>query len=292
MNPAIASMLGKYTLRSLDDHINALREVLQEIALCGLWRGKFFEKAAFYGGTALRVLHGLDRFSEDMDFSLVGAGSDVDLLRYCAFVKEELGAWGFDTAIEPRKKSRNSAIESAFLKADTRELLLAIDAGKEFADAIHPGQRMRIKLELDTDPPPRFGTETRFLLAPVPFSVRVYDPPSLFAGKMHAVLCRAWKTRVKGRDLYDFVWYVGRRTELNLRHLEARMHQTGHLKPESTLDESTFRRLLVERIDTVDLTRAREDVERFLADPSAVEIWSREFFRAAAERLVVRNQPE
>jgi predicted nucleotidyltransferase component of viral defense system len=288
MNPAVAAMLEKYDRRSVDDHVNALREIFQEIALCGLWRGKFFEKAAFYGGTALRVLYGLPRFSEGMDFSLLALDPGFDLTPYCAMMEKELRAWGFSTGVVKKEKSAQSAVESAFLKANTAEQVLLIEAGEEIAGAIHRGQNLRIKVEVDTDPPPGFSTEAKFLLLPVPFSVRVYDLPSLFAGKMHALLCRVWKTRVKGRDWYDLIWYVSRGTQLDLAHLEARMRQSGHYEGAAPLDVVTFRRFLAERIDRLDVARARADVERFLVDPSSVEIWSREFFHAVGEKIAVR----
>jgi predicted nucleotidyltransferase component of viral defense system len=288
MNPAVASMLEKYDLRSAADYVHALREILQEIALCGLWRGKFFEKAAMYGGTALRVLYGLDRFSEDMDFSLLKPGGDPDLARYWKFVEKELNGWGFTASLTPKKKTARSAVESAFLKTGTRESLLAIDASPEITGTVHPRQRLRIRIEVDTDPPPGFNTQARVLLQPIPFSVRVYDLPSLFAGKMHAVLCRDWATRVKGRDWYDFVWHVGRGTELDLNHLEARMRQSGHYREKHALDAATFIRLLKERIETVNLERARREVERFLPDPASVEIWSRSFFHAVAEKTAFK----
>ncbi len=288
MNPAIESMLQRYDRRSADDHVNALREILQEIALCGLWRARFFEHAAFYGGTALRVLYGLDRFSEDLDFSLL-ASRDFNLTPYCAAVEEELDSWGFPTTVVGKAKTERSAIQSAFLKANTRQLLLTIDAG-EAAAGMHGRRELKIKLEVDTEPPPGFSTETRFLLQPIPFSVRAYDPPSLFAGKMHAILCRGWGTRVKGRDWYDLVWYVGRGTPLDLAHLEARMRQSGHYASETALDESELRSVLARRIDNLDVEAARLEVERFLSTPETVAVWSKEFFRVVAEKISVRRQ--
>jgi hypothetical protein len=288
MNPAIASMLERYERRSADDHVNALREILQEIALCGLWRAKFFEHSAFYGGTALRVLYALERFSEDMDFSLLAPADDFDLVPYCGAVEEELRAWGFPATVEVKRKTARSAVESAFLKANTRQLLLTIDAG-EIASAIRGRRELKLKLEVDTDPPPGFSTETKYLLQPIPFSVKAYDPPSLFAGKMHAVLCRGWGTRVKGRDWYDLVWYVGRGTPLDLSHLEARMRQSGHYDDHAALDESAFRSLLAARIDYLNVAAARSEVVRFLPDPAAVEVWSREFFLAIADRITVKG---
>jgi predicted nucleotidyltransferase component of viral defense system len=288
MNPAIASMLEGYQRHSLDDHVNALREILQEIALCGLWRRKFFERAAFYGGTALRVLHGLDRFSEDMDFSLLAPDDRFDLSPYCASVEEELTSWGFPTTVELRRKTVPSAIESAFLKANTRQLLLTIEAG-EMAASIHGRRDLKIKIEVDTDPPPGFSTETKFLLQPIPFSVKACAPASLFAGKMHAILCRVWKTRVKGRDWYDLVWYVAHGTPLDLAHLEARMRQSGHYSDEAALDEPGFRSMLARRIEQLDVVAASSEVERFLTDPTTVRVWSREFFLAVANRISIQS---
>ena len=292
MNHAVAAMLAKYNLRSVDDHINALREILQEIALCGLWRGKFFERAAFYGGTALRIIHGLDRFSEDMDFSLLAPEESFDLSPFCSHMEEELSAWGFPTRIAVKQKTAASAIESAFLKVNTREVLLAIEAGPEIAGVVHANQIINIRIEVDTDPPPFFHVETRFLLQPIPFSVRVYDPASLFAGKMHALLCRGWQKRTKGRDWYDFVWYVGRNIPLNLIHLEARMKQSDHLARDISLDEAAFRGFLNETIAALDVEQAGRDVERFLVSPSAVALWSREFFRAVAEKVVIAGRAD
>lgn len=286
MNKAVVAMLAGYQPHSVDEHLNAMREIVQEIALCGLWRGKFFERAAFYGGTALRILHGLDRFSEDMDFSLLAPDQSFDLAPYCAFMAEELGAWGFPSQVAVRQKSAASAIESAFVKMNTREVLLAVEARAEITGRVHADQLIKIRFEVDTDPPPLFHDETRFLLRPIPFSVRIYDPPSLFAGKMHALLCRAWKKRIKGRDWYDFVWYVGRNIPLNLPHLEARMKQSGHLDHNVVLDEATFRRRLAEAIAGLGVEQARTDVERFVSNPSALAIWSKEFFAAVADRII------
>jgi len=280
-------MLAKYPRRSADENINALREVLQEIALLGLWRGKFFENAAFYGGTALRILYGMDRFSEDMDFSLLAPDDSFSLERYHPYVEKELSSWGFTATIEAKRQSTQSAIESAFSKANTREQLLLIEAGEEVATGIPPNQVLKIKFEVDTDPPPDFDTETKFCLQPIPFSVRAYTPPCLFAGKMHALVCRGWKDRVKGRDWYDFVWYVGRGMELDLHHLEIRMRQSGHYSEEEILTEGRLREILMERIASLDVEKAKADVVRFLPDKSQVEVWSRGFFTAVAERLKV-----
>lgn len=282
MNPAIETMLARYSFASNEDKLRALREILQETALLGLWRGKFFEHAAFYGGTALRVLYGLDRFSEDMDFSLVKPDTAFRLEPYCGFVKDELRAFGFTADMEVKKKAAGGQVKSAFLKAETLEQLLVIGMEGESALPL-----TKIKIEIDTDPPPLFKTEARALLNPVPFSVKVFAPSSMFAGKMHALLCRGWKTRVKGRDWYDFVWFVGRRTPVNLRHLEQRMRQSGDWAKDGPLTERVFRDMLSRHIESVNIEQAKEDISRFLVSQDAVSVWSKDFFMDVAGRVTI-----
>lgn len=287
MQSAVAQMLAKYDCHRADDYVQALREILQEIALLGLWRSKFFEKAAFYGGTALRILHGLDRFSEDLDFSLLEPMADFELRRYSVALERELHAFGFDVSVEQKNKSVTTPVQSAFLKANTVNHLLVIQAGGEIARQVPPGQVVRIKLEVDTEPPGGFATESRYLLQPLPFSVRSYVLPDLFAGKMHALLCRRWKNRVKGRDWYDLVWYAAHHPELHLVHLEQRMRQSGHLEANETFDAPDFQQRLRETIEQLDIEQAREEVRPFVKQPEALKIWSREFFSAVVQRLVL-----
>ncbi len=287
MNDAVARMLSKYRMETTEDHVRALREILQEIALLGLWRAKFFEEAAFYGGTALRILYGLDRFSEDLDFSLLHPDAKFDLGRYSKALQLELSAFGFDVEVVQKEKRSSTPIQSAFLKADTLTQLLEVRAGEAILSGIPKGKLIKIKLEVDTEPPSGFETEARFLLNPIPFTVRAYVLPDLFAGKMHALLCRRWKTRVKGRDWYDFVWFVANHPRLHLAHLRARMVQSGHWPEGKLLTHRAFYLLLREAIDTVDLNAARKEVAPFVAHPEALAVWSPEFFRAVADKVEI-----
>ena len=173
MHEAIRSMLDRYAPQTRDDYVNALREILQELALLGLWRSKFFEHAAFYGGTALRVLYGLDRYSEDIDFSLLTPDPGFSLGQYGESLLREIGSFGFRVEFEQREQARQTTIESAFLKAHTLKQLLVIEADAERLPGLHLGSVLRIKLEVDTDPPGGFATESRYLLRPIPFAVRV-----------------------------------------------------------------------------------------------------------------------
>jgi predicted nucleotidyltransferase component of viral defense system len=285
MNEAIRQMLASYEIRTVEDSLRALREIMQEIALLGLWRGKFFEKAAFYGGTALRVLHGLDRFSEDLDFSLLQKRAVFDLADYSDSLKRELASFGFAVEIENRAKASDMAIQSAFLKADTRTQMITVEFDKGLVQQVHRNQVLKIRLEVDTDPPPGFSTEVRYLPRPVPFSVRMFCLPDLFAGKTHAVLCREWKSRIKGRDWYDLVWFAAYHPELHLSHLEQRMRQTEHWVGDAPLKEEDLRSLLARRIDSVNIGQIRREVEPFVKDPSALALWSKEFFLDVASRI-------
>ena len=283
MNEAVRQMLSAYPIRSVEDSLWALREVMQEIALLGLWRGKFFEKAAFYGGTALRVLYGLDRFSEDLDFSLLEKSEGFDLSDYGESLKRELASFGFAVEIESRKNQ--TQVQSAFLKADTRTQMITVEFERSLVQLVPRNQVLKIKLEVDTDPPREFATEARYLLRPVPFAIRTFSLPDLFAGKMHAVLCREWKSRAKGRDWYDLVWFAAFHPELHLAHLEQRMRQTGHWKGPAPLTAEDLRSLLARRIDKVDIGQIRGEAERFVKDPAALAIWSKEFFLDVASRV-------
>jgi len=285
VNVALHGMLDRYRPQTLADHENALKEIVQELALLGLWRAKFFEHAAFYGGTALRIFHRLPRFSEDIDFSLLQPGLEFNLLPYLEAVRTELAAFGFSFRAERRSKRVNTAIESAFIKGGTRINLAHIGTPDYLRSRLPELQQVRIRVELDTDPPPLADYEVRTLLTPIPFQVRLFDLPCLFAGKLHAILCRNWKSSVKGRDFYDLVWYLGRQVPCNVGHLQARMMQTGHWSQGRELDLAQLRRLLRQRFQQVDFDQAKRDVRPFIRDKAELELWGSAFFQSLADRV-------
>jgi predicted nucleotidyltransferase component of viral defense system len=289
MNPAILSMLGRYQCVTIQDYENALKEIIQEIALLGLWRSKFFEHAAFYGGTALRILYGLDRFSEDLDFSLLKPQKDFSLRPYLAAIEAELQGMGFRVTVEERDKNVITAIESTFIKAGTKEHLLKITVPEAVSDRILKNKLMIVKFEVDTNPPGGFNTEVKTVLQPIPFSVNTYKMPDLFAGKLHAVLQRQWKNRVKGRDYYDFVWYVARDVPVHLSHLEKRLRQSDGWALKRHLQHSDLLDLLEKKFALLDVTAAKKEVAPFLRDPAAIDLWSRNFFESLLPRLKVEK---
>ena len=273
MNLAVQKMLSRYDLIAERDFENALKEIIQEIALQGLWRAKFFEKSAFYGGTALRILYGLDRFSEDLDFSLLTPTPNFDLSPYNKAIQLELKSLGFEVSITSKLKVNEGAIQSAFIKANTTQFDYLLRFQKR-----GPFKTIKIKFEIDTDPPPWFETESKLILHPSEFYVRTYTPADLFSGKLHALLCRKWGNRVKGRDWYDFIWFVKNNIRPNLHHLSARLWQTGHLEEGTLLTPPTLHALLKARIQALDIALAKEDVMPFLKDASRLDIWSQTFF--------------
>ncbi len=220
-----------------------------------------------------------------MDFSLLEPLDAFEFTSYTTFLQKEIKAFGFEVQVESIDKAIQTPVQSAFLKAITRNQLLTIGTGEDILHQVPKGQILKIKLEVDTDPPPGFATQTRYLLQPIPFAVRAFVLPDLFAGKMHAILFRRWKSRVKGRDWYDLVWYAANHPELHLHHLEQRMRQTGHWRGDTPLTSEKFNDLLANAVNRLDIDQARKEVEPFIKNPENLSIWSREFFLDVASRV-------
>lgn len=275
-NDVIRRMLQRYPVSNRNDTERALREVLQEITLVGLWRGKFFEHAAFYGGTALRILYGLDRFSEDLDFTLLDHRRSFSWSLFEKNVVEELRSYGFEVSFTEKTKQAQTAVQSAFLKTNTLHALLQVGA-KGFS-ALHPDALIRIKVEIDSAPILGFDVEAIYLKDPLPVSIKALKESSLFAGKVHAALYRAWKQRVKGRDWYDLVWFLRRGIPLNPHYLKESIHASGDMIQDDVLTEDHVKKLLNKRVEKIDLDAAKEDVRPFLRDSTQLDLWSVDFF--------------
>ena len=272
----IKEWLAEYNPKNKDEAQSALREIMQEVALAGLYRSGFFEKAAFYGGTALRIFHGLDRFSEDLDFSLLEPDPSFSLDKYLVAIQNEFQALGMQVSVREKKKVKDTHVDSAFLKSETiwKELVLE---GIIPQSGLSQQARIKIKIEVDTVPPIGFETEEKLLLRPFSFYVKCFTLPCLFAGKLHALLFRKWKENVKGRDWYDFEWYVKKGVAMNLKHFVERAHDSGDLDEEK-LTEQQFRKLLTNRINSVDMEKVKDDAIRFIPDGSKLDIWSKKYF--------------
>lgn len=285
MSAVIEQMLKSYRVENIYDRKNAMKEIMQEIVLCGLFRAGFFKKAAFYGGTALRIFYGLDRFSEDLDFSLETTDLEFDLASYFPVLEKEVKAFGLNVEIQEKEKSKESTIRSAFLKGNSREHLLLFYADKKAVGSVAKNEVVKIKFEVDVNPPAFATFEHKYRLLPVPYEVRLYNMPSLFAGKIHAVICRAWQNRIKGRDLYDYIFYLSRGAEFNQKHLRERLIDSGYISADADCSLAEIKRILLDRFDSIDFAQARRDVEPFIRDTSVLDIWSSDFFRQITDGL-------
>lgn len=284
----IRDWLKEYHPSNKDEATQALREIMQEVALAGLYRKGFFEKAAFYGGTALRIFYGLDRYSEDLDFSLLEVNPDFSINGYLPAIVDEFEALGMHVSIREKQKTIKTNIDSAFLKSETiwKELVLESVVPQQ---GISQTASIKIKLEVDTVPPLDFQTEEKLLLKPFSFYVKCFSISNLFAGKMHALLFRKWKDNVKGRDWYDMEWYIRKGIVLDLNHFVSRAKDSGDWGQE-TISLAAFQELLHAKIDHVNFTRIKDDIRRFIPDARALNIWNAQYFHDLAKHIKVNSQ--
>jgi predicted nucleotidyltransferase component of viral defense system len=271
MNTVFDQMLSSYGDLPKEKLWNAKYEVTQQIVLAGLNHGGFFKKAAFYGGTCLRIFHGMKRFSEDMDFTLLQEDPTFHLEDYFQDIISEFKLAGRDVTITKKDKLTLGKVESAFLKDETDVYNLTFQTEKT----------LKVKIEIDIKPPLEFQTEYKKLNHPGTFLVRCMTLPCLYAGKMHALAFRNWKTRVKGRDWYDFEWYVRNEVPLDYNHLRTRIKEFNGLD----LSQENFLRLLKERLATTDIKSVKADASRFVENQAELDIWSNDYFLQLADRI-------
>lgn len=279
----IKDWIEEYNPQDEEEIRSALREIMQEVALAGLSRTDFFEQAAFYGGTALRIFYGLDRYSEDLDFSLLKPNPKFTIESYFKAILDEFKSLGLSVRIKEKKKSKGATIDSAFLKAETiwKEIVLE-DIIKE--TGVRSNKTVKIKIEVDRRPPLNFKTEEKLLLRPFSFYVKCFTKPCLFAGKMHALLFRKWQHRVKGRDWYDLEWYIQKGIPLDVNHfltraIDSNDWQEDHISAEQILE------LLHAKINSVSFSRMKEDVVRFIPDDHKLTIWTPQYFKDLIQHM-------
>lgn len=272
MNSIFEQMLSQYAIVTDKDRRNAIYEVMQQITLAGLYRGGFFNKAAFYGGTCLRIFHKLERFSEDMDFSLLAPDDSFNLESYFPSITDEFATLGREVVITKKDKRNFGKVESAFLKDDTEVYDVAFRTEKS----------LKIKIEVDIQPPLKFQTEQKLLLRPFSFMPRCFTLPDLYAGKMHALVFRTWKNRVKGRDWYDFEWYLKNGIKLDFTHLQERIREFNGIE----VSKEEFILLLKERLASTNIDLVKQDVEPFVKNSESFEIWSNDYFLQLADMML------
>lgn len=278
MNSVIETMLWKYNPQNNEERENAIKEIIQEIALAGLSRGGFFEKAAFYGGTCLRIFYGLNRFSEDLDFALLKKDPSFKLTDYFPTLKKEFSSYGIEINVLEKGKNSNSEIQSAFIKGNTLILMMSFFPTNDDTRKIISNQMIKIKFEVDTDNPEGGITETKFRMLPAPYEVKVFDESTLFAGKIHAIICRNYKSHVKGRDYYDYLFYIGKGSRFNLTYLESKLKNTGAIAQKEKLTLEKVKEMLKMRFEIIDYASAKDDVSNFVNDKNILKLWKKELF--------------
>lgn len=271
MSEIFEQMLRQHTVNGDNNYRNALCEVMQQVVLGGLYRGGFFKEGAFYGGTCLRIFHGLKRYSEDMDFSLLQKNPQFNLEAYFPAIIEEAKLLGREVIITKKDKHHFGKVESAFLKDNTDVYNISFQTEKS----------LKIKIEVDTNPPLSFNTEEKLLMQPFSFNVRCFTPSDLYAGKMHALTFRAWKNRVKGRDWYDFEWYIRNRIPLDFEHFRIRTMEFNGID----LTKKHFIELLKERLKSADINSVKADVIPYIIDKRELDIWSNDYFVKLADMI-------
>ena len=274
MNEFFEKALMRYNIKDVKDKQNAIYEITQQVVLAGLHRGGFFDRAAFYGGTCLRLFHQLPRFSEDMDFSLLAPDEHFLFENYFQPIIDEFDSLGRKVEIKKKDKKIFGRVDSAFLKDNTDVYNVAFQTEKT----------VKVKIEVDTQPPLKFQTEQKALTLPYTFMVRCFQLSDLFAGKMHALAFRNWKTRVKGRDWYDFEWYVRWRVPLDFNHLQERIREFNGIE----MTREDFMAILKERLSTTNIEDVKRDVRRFMLNPHELDIWSNDYFLQLADMIVFK----
>ena len=270
-NEIYDNMLSAYGVTTEQERRNAIFEANQQVILAGLYNGGFFDVAAFYGGTCLRIFHGLQRFSEDMDFSLLTPNDKFDFTKYFQPIIDEFAIVGREVEIKKKDKQSFGKVESAFLKDNTDVYDVSFQTDKS----------IKIKIEVDTQPPLNFGTEQKLLLQPHSFMTRCFTLPDLFAGKMHALVYRGWKNRVKGRDWYDFEWYVRHNVPLDFAHFAERVRQFNN----EEIRQEVFMAKLKDRLASADINQVKNDALPFVRNPNELDIWSNDYFVQLADMV-------
>jgi predicted nucleotidyltransferase component of viral defense system len=269
----IQDRLDSYLCKTAFEEEQSLREITQEVALAALARSDFFKFAAFHGGTCLRIFYGTNRFSEDFDFLLKEPDKNFDLQPYLKDLSDELLAYGYQLEVVDRSKA-DSAVKKAFIKDASIGKVLQLNQIR----ADRSMRKIRIKFEIDTNPPAGSHYEIKYLDFPFVSSVTVQDLPSLFAGKIHALLCREY---AKGRDWYDFIWYTSRGAEINYQFLASAIKKQGPWQGQDLkIDKEWCLKMFREQICSLNWQEARNDIKRFVRqnELASIELWNKDFF--------------
>jgi len=259
---------------------NVLQELMQHFVLASLWRARFFAEAAFHGGTCLKILYGTNRFSEDLDFQLKQPFSGFQWSPYLDRIRSDCLAEGIRFDVQDKSRA-DGAVRKAFLKTDSIGQILTLD----LPFSRQSTRKIRIKLELDTNPPEGSAFETRYITFPVTAAITTQTLESGFAGKSHALLCREY---TKGRDWYDFLWYVSKKVVPRFTLLGNALEQQGPWAGRGVrVTADWYIAAMRARIEEIDWDAARNDVARFIvsSEQDSIALWKPDLFLYHLDRL-------
>ncbi len=285
MNTAIDEIINSYNPKTINEAKAILREIIQSIVLIGLSRGGFFKKASFYGGTALRIFYGLNRYSEDLDFTLNEKDSSFSLEPYLKHVNQIALSYGLNLEIATKSKNIETPIESAFAMLNTYQTFITLKLNQSLSSKLHKDEVIKVKFEVDCNPALGFNTESKWLDVPEFASVSVLDESSLFSGKLHAILCRTYKHNVKGRDYYDFLFYMSKRIKPNLGYLRNKLVETGKIKEGDEFNIEVLKKMLLEKFNNIDYEQVKVDAQKFIFKNEDLSFYCKDLFIQMLNKL-------
>jgi len=281
----IEEIIKTYNPETINDNKAILREIVQSIVLVGLSRTDFFKKASFYGGTALRIFYDLNRYSEDLDFTLNNVDKNFSITPFIESIKNVALSYGLELEISIKQKQISTPVESAFAKINTYQTFINLKMNSELTKLLHKDEVIKVKFEIDCEPALGFIVENKWIDMPEFAPVIVLDEASLFAGKLHAILCRNYKNTVKGRDYYDFLFYVRRGISPNLNYLRNKLINTGKINEKDTFNIEVLKEMLIKRFEQVDFEQVKNDTERFIINNEDLSTYSKDLFVQMAKKI-------
>lgn len=274
----IEEIIKSYNPKTIDETKFVIRELVQKIVLIGLSKSGFFSFASFYGGTALRIFYDLNRYSEDLDFTLNYIDESFTLDPFINKIKEVALSYGLNLDIVTKNKKVETPIESAFAKLNTYQTFISLNLNQSMINLLHKDEVIKVKFEIDCSPALGFTNEIKWLDTPEFAKISVLDSSSLFAGKIHAILCRNYKNTIKGRDYYDFLFYIQKRIKPNMEYLKNKLIDTGKISKDDDFNIVILKNMLIARFSEINFEDVKKDASKFILNNDDLSYYSKELF--------------
>ncbi len=284
INDVFLSQIKKYNPQNINEIKNAMKETLQDIILVGLGKSDFFKYISFYGGTSLRMFRELPRFSEDLDFTFIEDNIDFNFDSYLLGVKKEFNIMKINCEIYSKNKNIETSVISRFIKFNLKDLFNI--SYFDYSKNIIKDEILTIKVEVETRHIAGAKTEYKLLTYPSFVQVRTFNMETLFASKLIAVLNRKWKARIKGRDFYDYLFYISKNIKVNLIFLENGLKKFGYLRSDEKLSLDKLKESLVNRFNEIDFEEAVKDVVPFVSnDDPFINAFNKDIFISSVDLI-------